>query len=172
MPVLLFILGALGAAAVWYWRVKNAREGAEHVLDMANDVRLAARRFGFRAKTNVHPARAIEDPRLAGAGVVVALAELEGPLSADQIRILTTEAQTRFNLLLGEAEEIVTFGRWIAGQCGTKDEAVRRLGKRVADLAGPSALPDLEKMIEAVAPAPRSERGEDALAGLRRILSS
>jgi hypothetical protein len=33
------------------------------VLDMANDVRLAARRFSFQRRVNIHPVESLEGPR-------------------------------------------------------------------------------------------------------------
>ncbi len=172
MPFLVMILGALAAAGVWYWRINNARDAIGDIADMANDVRLAARRFGFRRRNNVHPADSIDDARLAGAGIVVAVAELQGPLTQEQIDTLIIQAQSKFDTDQQEAREIVTFGRWIAQQCGTKDEAVRRLSKRLRGLAGASALPDLEAMIEAVAGSNLDERAEDAVGTIRRLLSA
>jgi len=52
---------------------------AKHIIlglpaDAARDVRRAARRFGFRRQTNLHPAEPIDDTRVAAAGILTALA--------------------------------------------------------------------------------------------------
>jgi len=64
MPFLIALLGIIGVAYVWANRARNARDAVGDIADMANDVRLAARRFGFSRKMNVHPVESIEDPRL------------------------------------------------------------------------------------------------------------
>lgn len=161
MPILLAVLGALAAASIWYWRVQQARDAADVLLNAANDVRLAARRFGFRNKLNVHPADSIEDSRLAAAGIVAAIAEMGGRLNADQTSAIAREFQSTFNVSLDEAAEIAIFGRWIAGQCGARSDAVRRLSKRLAGITGQSALPDLIAMIEATQSATGHGMGED-----------
>ncbi len=171
MPVFLAILGAIAAASIWYWRVQQARDAADVLLNAANDVRLAARRFGFRNKLNVHPADSIEDSRLAAAGIVAAIAEMGGMLNADQTAAMTREFQTTFNVRTDEAAEIAIFGRWIASQCGSRSDAVRRLSKRLVGIAGQSALPDLLAMIEATQSATGHGLGEDqadAIAAINR----
>lgn len=170
MPVLVVLLGAIAVAAFWLWRVRAAKDAAGELIDAAQDVRRAARRFGFRRQADRHPADCIEDARLAAMGVVVAVSELDGPLTRDEIEHLVVEAQVTFGTDKAEAEEIVAFGRWIAAQCGTKAEAVRRLSRIVARLAGPSALPDLARMAEAAATnaSPLDAAEEEALDTIRR----
>lgn len=55
MPFLLFIIVVITAAGVWYWRIKQAGEIAGDLANAAQDVKNAARRFGFNRKKNVHP---------------------------------------------------------------------------------------------------------------------
>jgi len=57
MPFILALLGIIGAAYFWAQRASNARNVVGDVADMANDVRLAARRFGFSRKMNAAIAR-------------------------------------------------------------------------------------------------------------------
>ena len=150
MPVVLAILGIISAAAIWYYRAQAARDAAGDLFDMANDVRLAARRFGFKRRTDVHPVDSIDDARLAGAGIVAAVAGMGGPLAQPQLDELSRQFQSVFGVARDEAVEISTFGRWIAEQCGTRAEAVRRLSKRLRGLAGAEAHADLHTMIDAV----------------------
>ena len=171
MPILIMIIGAISAAAFWYYRMQAAQRGAADLLDAANDVRLAARRFGFKRKLNVHPADSIEDPRLAAAGIVSAFAGMSGPVERSQTDIMIIQFQSVFGASKEEAAEFATFGRWIAEQCGTRSEAVRRLSKKLANLAGAEALPDLERIIDATLKAEQREDGEEekeAMDQLRR----
>ena len=169
MHILLALIGIVGAVAVWYWRAKMAREAAGDLLDAANDARLAARRFAYRRRTDKHPADCVEDPRLAAAGIVAAIASMDAPLSQAEIDALTTEARIVFKTDRGEAEDIAAFGRWISGQCNTPAEAVRRLTKVVHASAGEGAGTDLLAMIEKVATADGGALGADEAASMDTI---
>lgn len=150
MPILLAILGMLAAAGIWLYRLRAARETAGELVDAAQDVVLAARRFGFRRRLDVHPADAIDDPRLAAAGIALAVAGIDGPHTQAELAGLAAECRNRFNVGAREAEDMVAFGRWIAGQCGTPEEAVRRLA-RVVRAKAPEAGADLVAMVETLA---------------------
>ncbi|HSF95751.1 MAG TPA: TerB family tellurite resistance protein [Thermohalobaculum sp.] len=173
MPFILGILGVLSVVALWYWRFKAAQDAAGEVAIAANDVRLAIRRFGYLRKHKTHPADCVEDPRLAAAGIVAAIASMDAPLSQAEIDRLTAEAGAVFGVDGAEAVDIAAFGRWIAGQCNTPDEAVRRLVKVVREKAGAEAGPDLLAMVEAVATADGGALDSDetdALLTIRRGL--
>lgn len=173
MHILLGVLGVLSAVALWYWRMKAARDAAGEVANAANDVRLAIRRFGYMRKHKTHPADCVDDPRLAAAGIVAAIAGMDAPLSQAEIDRLTAEAGAVFDTEPREAVDIVAFGRWIAGQCQTPEDAVRRLIRVVRDKAGIEAGPDLISMAEKVATADGTgldRREADALDMIRRGL--
>lgn len=173
MHVILGILGVLSAVALWYWRFKAAQDAAGEVANAANDARLAIRRFGYMRRHKAHPADCVEDPRLAAAGIVAAIAGMDAPLSQAEIDRLTAEAGAVFGVDAAEAVDIAAFGRWIAGQCNSPEEAVRRLVKVVRDKAGAEAGPDLLAMVDSVATAdggPLDSREIDALVAIRRGL--
>ena len=90
-----------------------------------------------------------------------------------EIAALSKAAQDTFDVSEREALDMVSFGRWIADQCGTAGEAVRRLSKVVSKLAGAEAASDLVAMISDVATADGRELGEeelDAIETVRRTL--
>ncbi|WP_316013013.1 TerB family tellurite resistance protein [Roseobacter sp. HKCCA0434] len=171
MHILILLIGAISAAGIWYWRFQRARDVGTDLLDAANDVRLAARRLGFRRRTNVHPVKTVEDPRLAATGILVALAELDGALSQSEITAIRRETARVFGADLAEADELLTVGRWIVAQCNGAEMAVRRLSRRLAKLSGPEVLPDLEQMADTVLRADGRDpdsRDTDAVALMRR----
>lgn len=172
MPIALTILAALTAAYVWYLRMSAARDAAETLVEAANDVRLAARRFGFRRKMNVHPADSVDDARIAAIGIVSATAQMDRSWDRDMSDLIVRQAQSIFDVGLAEAEELTILGKWLAEQSATKHEIVRRLSKRLATLAGPEALPDLERMVAAVTSRDGglSENVEEALTTIRRLI--
>ncbi len=173
MHILLGILGALSVAMVWYWRIKTARKVVGEVANAANDARLAIRRFGYLRKHKTHPADCVDDPRLAAAGIVAAIAAMDAPLSRAEIDMLTAESGAVFGADPAEAVDIAAFGRWVAGQCQTPEDAVRRLVKVIHYKAGVEAGPDLIGMVEKVATVDGiglDEREADALTAIRRGL--
>ncbi len=169
MPVLIAILGALAAAGIWYWRLRNAGEIARDLTEVANDVRLAARRFGFRRRANVHPVDCIDDARMAAAGIVMGIAEMDGALTEAEIRTASLQFQSVFDTPKDEADELVTFGRWIANQSPSREEGVRRLSKRLLALAGLEVGSDLVRMVQTVATADGGALNEDASDALQTI---
>ncbi|MEM9048015.1 MAG: hypothetical protein AAGC92_04785 [Pseudomonadota bacterium] len=169
MPMLLLVLGALGAGLFWYYRVRNAAEATREITEMASDVQSAARRFGFRRQANVHPADAVEDARLVGTALALALASLERLPSEDAYARLTACSRRIFSCPRSEAEEIVVFARWLQAQFTNRDEAVRRLARRLRQLANGDVVADLERMIEAVAPPAEAGYGVETRAVLERV---
>ena len=173
MHIIAGLIALVGIIAVWYWRVKAAREMGGEILDAADDLRATVRRLMYKRKHNAHPADAVDDARLAASGIVVAVATMDAPISQAEIEALTREARDTFEVSEREALDIVSFGRWVSGQCNTNAEAVRRLSKVVARTAGAEAGPDLVRMITEVSTAGGHELGDDemdALDTVRRTL--
>ena len=114
MPVIVGLLAILGGAAFWYWRLQQARDAAETLAEAAQEVRLAARRFGFRRKVNVHPAESIDDPRLAALSIVTAMAQMDEAWGREMSQSLTFQTQSIFGVRRAEAEEMVVFAKWMS----------------------------------------------------------
>lgn len=118
--IILGVLALTGGAYFWYSRISAAKDAAATLADAAIDVRLAARRFGFRRKANIHPAEAVDDARLAAMGLIAAPAQMDHGWSRETGDSMTAEAQAVFKISRQEAEEMVIFGRWLSDQRGTK----------------------------------------------------
>lgn len=173
MHILIGVITLAGALAIWYWRFKMAREAGGELLNAADDLRASVRRLMYKQKHNKHPADSIDDARLAASGIAVAVATMDAPLSQAEIGALTDSAKRTFAVTSQEADDIVAFGRWIADQCGTQGEAVRRLSKALLRTAGADAGPDMLRMINDVATADGralSETERDAMDTVRRTL--
>lgn len=136
MPILIAILGIAAAAYFWMNRARNAANMTGELLDVANDVRLAARRFGFTRRTNLHPAEAIEDPNIAIAAMGWAFIELDDLPSAEQQLALKKALHKHQRLGLDDAEEMMVLGRWMVAQCGGADAAISRLARKLVRLQG------------------------------------
>ena len=170
MGSLLGFLALIGAGAAFWWLTRGAGAPGEQPAGTP-DVRLNVRRLMHGNAGDAHPADAVDDPRLAAAGVIVAVATMDGPISQAEIARLKGGAQETFEISEREALDLLSFGRWIAGECATNADAVRRLSKVVLRTAGPEAGPDLVRMIEEVATAGGAELGaeeREAVATVRR----
>lgn len=167
MGALLGLLAFLGLAILCWTRFTDARRAG---VEAPRDVRLNVRRLMHGNAGDAHPADTVDDARLAAAGVIVAVATMDGPIGQAEIGRLKRSAQETFGITEREALDVVSYGRWIAGECTTNGEAVRRLAKAVLRLAGPEAGPDLVRMIEEVATAGGASMGaeeREAVAAVR-----
>lgn len=173
MHIILGFLAIIGTIAFVLYRLRDAREVGGQAVDTVNDVRATVRRLMYKRKHDRHPADQVDDPRLAAAGIAVAIATMDAPASKEELETLSRLSQRIFDVSEQEAGDIVAYGRWISDQCNTAQEAVRRLSKVVAREAGPEAANDLERLIRAVATADGTglgEEEEDAIASVRRTL--
>jgi hypothetical protein len=149
MPVLIAVIGAITAILFFVMRARNAADATTDLLDMANDVRLAARRFGFKRKTNIHPAESIEDPHIAIAGVASAFLELDDLPTSGQRTALMRAMQDTLSLPAQDADELSILGRWMASECGTPDAAISRLSRKLVRMGGQENFAPLLTIVNA-----------------------
>lgn len=155
--------------------MKQAGHVAGELKDAANDVRLAARRVGFKRRSNVHPIDALDDARLAAAGIVAATAQMDRLWDQDMSDAMVQQVQSVFDVSVDEAEEMVVFARWIADQGGNPHEAVHRMARRLKGLAGRDAMVDTVQMIRGVSGRNGrmlSRDAEEAIETVERVLKS
>ncbi|MDU8928974.1 hypothetical protein RXV86_16390 [Alisedimentitalea sp. MJ-SS2] len=149
MPVLLAIVGAITAVLYFVIRARNAADAAGDLIDMANDVRLAARRFGFRRNADIHPAESIEEPSIAIAGIASAFLELDDLPTSEQRSALTRSMGKTLNLSKQDADELAILGRWMASECGSPDAAISRLSRKLVRMAGQDVFTPLLSIVNA-----------------------
>jgi hypothetical protein len=139
------------------------------VADMANDVRLAARRFGFSRKMNVHPVESIEDPRLAIAAIGSAFIELDDLPTAEQRKLLQIQIRSKLRADAEEAEEMEVLGRWFMSECGGADPAVARISRKLYKIGGAEQMEPLLELLKASVTT-LSDRQRDALDDIKRAM--
>ena len=170
MPVLIALLGIIGAAYFWAQRARNARDMLGEVGDMANDVRLAARRFGFTRKMNTHPVESIEDPRLAIATIATAFIELDDLPTAEQRDVLKVQLRSQLRADADETEEMEVLGRWFMSECGGAEQAISRVSRKLYKIGGADQTEPLMNVLKASVSGNLSERQRDALADITRAM--
>ena len=151
MPFILGALALLGAAYFWILRARNTADMTHELLDVANDVRLAARRFGFRRRSNQHAVDTIEDPKVAVAALAVSFLELEDYPTAEQKTALISALRENLHVSHSDAEELVILGRWLMGECNGANPAISRLARKLKKLSGQDHFEPLMKSIQTLA---------------------
>jgi|GEM_PF-5823854 len=81
MHILIALVGILGVAAVWYWRLKAIKETTDDVSDMAGRAWGKWKRYKFRKKAEAAPVEAVDDPVAASVIMMMAVAAEERPLT-------------------------------------------------------------------------------------------
>ncbi len=114
MPVILAILGAIGAALIYYIRTRGPIDSGRDLIEAAHDVRLAARRFGFKRNASRHPAEDIDDPKVAIGGIAVAFLEMDDLPANVEVHVLPT----------GDSKSFKDLSQYRGGQ---SDRAARRI---------------------------------------------
>ena len=143
MPFLIGLLTLGLVAFFWVRRARNAALVAHEIVDMAGDVLSAARRFGFRRRADVHPVEALEDHRIAIAGIGMAFLEIGALPSTEQHAALADALSRHLDMPGAEAEEALILGRWLCHESGGGASAFTRLLKRLHRLRGSEALDSL-----------------------------
>ncbi|WP_298492013.1 hypothetical protein [uncultured Maritimibacter sp.] len=170
MPFLVTLLAAIGGIAFWLLRARGTARAAGDLMDMAKDVRLAARRFGFTRRANIHPVESIEDMPVSVAALGVAFLQLDDFPGKEQQIALGRGLQSALGVSLTDAEELMILGRWLVAECQTPDAAVPRLSKKLNKLAGADGFDRLMTVVSAVAEAGDglSAKQREALADIKR----
>ncbi|MFZ1727793.1 MAG: hypothetical protein WBO29_15810 [Albidovulum sp.] len=172
MPVFLGLLGVIAVAFFWVTRMRQAAEMTHELANVASDVMAAARRLGFRRRTNAHPVDCIEEPALGIGALAQAFLELGGLPTAEQQDALIRSVQTHTGQSLGDAEETLILGRWLIGQCNGPEPAIERLARKLAKLDRTGAFDPLMAVLNDVAKAGKgaklSDKQMDALTEIAR----
>lgn len=173
MPFIIGLIGIIITAYFWANRARNAGNMARDLADMAGDVRLAARRFGFSRQANVHPVESIEDPDIAAAAIADAFISLDDMPSKDQQQQLLIQLRSVLRVDAEAAQELVVLGTWLVNECGGAMPAITRITKKLYKLEGSHALAPLTQIIEGIKKADgtdMSQRQSDAMAEIKTIL--
>ena len=127
MPILLAIIGVLGAGAFWRYRMKYLGQAAGEIVDAAERARGAYRRRQFRKKADAATIDAIADPRTAAVVFLVALSSADGPLTPAHEAAIR-DAMTGVMSVEKPDEELV-FAKWAAADVADLNALVSRLSK-------------------------------------------
>lgn len=169
MQILFALLAVIAVIAYILVRGRGASGPARDILDVGEGSRAGgARRDGFQKANGRHPVENVDDARVAAAGLMTALARLDGELTKPQIDAIRVECRAAFRVPQTEADDIAAYGRWLAGQSQDPDDAIRRLSQKLRELASDEAQRDMIGMLERVA-ATEDGVSEDQRAAIDRV---
>lgn len=164
MPFLIALIGAAGAIYFFVMRARNAADMATDLMDVANDVRLAARRFGFTRRHDQHPVDSIEDPNIAIATLATAFIELDDMPTREQRDLLNVHLRSTLRISSEESQELQVLGRWLMNECNGPQPAITRSARKLFKLSAGDGFEPLMQIIGQLAPqSGLSDRQRDAL---------
>jgi len=123
MHILVLLASALTAAIFLWVRLRNVAHVAEEVVDGVARARGSVKRRRFRAKANLSPFTAIDDPVVGAATIIVAIADETGALDDDLIATLERDlarVSTPQN-----AQEAVVYAQWAVRQAAEASTVMR-----------------------------------------------
>lgn len=150
MHILVMILGALGGAGFWFYRMRDAGRAAGQVIDTAQRVKGSIKRKRFRDKAEQSPFLAIDDPVLAAVTSVIAIAAECGTWNEPT----KSKLNKVFLSVSDEAalEEAIIYGEWAVKQVTEMSGALRHLGPLLASMLTLDQRQELLEMAEQVLP--------------------
>jgi len=124
MHILAVVVGIIAAAGVWYWRAKAAKEVVDDVGNVIGRVQGRIRMNNFRKKAEGSVLASIEDPALAAAVFLHALANEK----RDALHLAEPRIRDEINRIVADADldEVVSFAQWAARDVADARDVVRR----------------------------------------------
>ncbi len=132
MPI---TLGLIVVGMIVYFVLLRVRRGSRmvaEVIDMPSDVRTAARRLGYKRRTDVHPVISIDNPHLAMGALAtayLALGDVPNPAVPELVKHEVAQSAE-------QAQSMAMLGRWLIGTCDGTQDAAARLAHRLQSLDG------------------------------------
>ncbi|PTE08008.1 hypothetical protein [Mesorhizobium helmanticense] len=150
MPFLIAVLGLLGAAAFWWYRMKAMNDAAREVADVVGRVQGNIRRKKLRKQAALSPLTAIDDPVVAAATLITAIVSENGPVLPEReaiIRSVISEiADTKKKM-----DEAVVYAKWAASQIDDTTIVIDKLAPFLRERLDVTERNDLLQMVNRVA---------------------
>lgn len=167
MHIIIAAIGIIAGIYFFVMRAKNAAEMTSELLDVADDVRAAARRFGFRRNKAAHPVEAIEDANTAAATVAMSYMELQGLPTEETRNALVRSLQSELQISKSDAEELLILGRWLMNECHGPEPAIPRAARQLYKLTAGDIGPLME-ILKSVSADPLGDHQREALDDIKR----
>ncbi|ESX07555.1 MULTISPECIES: hypothetical protein [unclassified Mesorhizobium] len=150
MPFLIAILGVLGAGAFWWYRMKAMNEAAREVADVVGRVQGNIRRKKLRKQAALSPLTAIDDPVVAAATLIMAIAAEHGPILPKRETVIR-EVISQIADNQKKTDEAVVYAKWAAAQIDDTTIVIDKLAPFLRERLDPHEREDLLQMLDRVA---------------------
>ena len=127
MHIILSLLGVIGAAAFFIWRMNMAAKAAREVADTAGELANLPRKMQFRNKAGKRGVDVIDDPREAAAALVYGAALSKGDPSGEDKAMMTARLAELFEISESNAGEVLARGSWHVSALNDPLNAVNKL---------------------------------------------
>jgi uncharacterized tellurite resistance protein B-like protein len=126
MHILLAVLGILGAAAFWWYRMKMMNDAANEAADVIGRVRGDIRRKKIRRQNEISPLTAVNDPVVAAGTLISAMMSDDVALTPEREAALRKEIEAIAQA--SKLEETIVYAKWAAGQIDDTGVVIDKLG--------------------------------------------
>ncbi len=148
MAILLAILGAVGGAIFWLWRIQQAAHMARDLADAAEGLANLPRKMRFRHKAGKQGIDHIDDPREAAAALIYGAAKCAGEVSSEQKSAIEADMIALFEIDAEFAAELLARAAWHVSTLIDPLNAVNKLTDKLANQVDRAAMTDLAGLIE------------------------
>ncbi|TPI30381.1 hypothetical protein FJW08_14800 [Mesorhizobium sp. B3-2-1] len=150
MPFLIAVLGVLGAAALWWYRMKAMNDAAREVADVVGRVQGNIRRKKLRKQAALSPLTAIDDPVVAAATLITAMVSEGGPVLPQREAVIR-EVISQIADGQKKTDEAVVYAKWAASQIDDTTIVIDKLAPFLRERLDPNERDDLLQMLNRVA---------------------
>lgn len=151
MHIIIGLAALLGTIGIVLWRLNQASEAARGLIDTADDVQGFFRRRKWRKKLADDPLQLVDDPRVAAAVMMVAVAQQDGAVTQAEQSLIINQMMEKFSSTASVADELFAHARWIARDVIDLDTCFRRVAPIIEKTCGPKEREQLLEMLAAVA---------------------
>lgn len=155
MQFIVALIGFVGFLAVWYWRLKALHQVAKDGRKVAETVSNLPRKLRFKNKSGKGGLGVVDDPREAGAILMLEIAQARGTLTERQEAVIRGEIMHHFELQESDANALLTQAGWLSRNAGASHVVMSKMTDFVRNTPGMSGkeLVDLDGMLVAVSEA-------------------
>ncbi|MBZ9707572.1 hypothetical protein LB543_12665 [Mesorhizobium sp. ESP7-2] len=150
MPFLIAVLGVLGAAALWWYRMKAMNDAAREVADVVGRVQGNIRRKKLRKQAALSPLTVIDDPVVAAATLITAMVSEGGPVLPQREAVIR-EVISQIADGQKKTDEAVVYAKWAASQIDDTTIVIDKLAPFLRERLDPNERDDLLQMLNRVA---------------------
>ena len=149
MQIILGFVAIMGGLGFWWWRLKNIKEAADEIGDVAGRAWGKYKRNKFRKKVEDSPLEAVDDPAAAAVVMMFAMAKEAGPITERVEASVRREITSAMKI--ADPTELVVFSKWVASHVQDANNVSLRYAKLWGGALSHAERGEFLAMVERVA---------------------